>query len=331
MTKEIERDPKSTYYHNCTVGARIQDGGVLVKSILSGCANYVIFIDDSDLLKVDFDDTPGKCGADAEGSKNTADQLDVWLNEIALSRKTYVDGRRLIVGNLTDALTHRKEGDTRDFFRDSRAFIDRQSAQYGQAYYLIAAMLAAAGLAALNVLSWYFGPMRLYQEFWWALALGGLGALLSVLRRFKEVVIPAYAQPRLIALDGVTRLLVGGFFGVVLLWFQKAGVIQALSNANSYLTSVFAVIAGFSETFIPGLLERTAMLEKGKDGPVEAGGKAKADSDAKAKADADAKAKAGADAKAKTDADAKAKADAVAKVNADADTKTKADLKVLVV
>ena len=100
-----------------------------------------------------------------------------------------------------------------------------------------------------------FGKDHIYQILV-CTSFGSLGALLSVLQRFQSIYIPKYSSWRYIGLRSLTRILLGAIFGGLFIVMQKAGIILNLISSNVFLLYLFSFLSGFSERFIPDLIDK---------------------------------------------------------------------------
>jgi hypothetical protein len=85
---------------------------------------------------------------------------------------------------------------------------------------------------------------------------GAVGATFSVLHRIKKLEIDWRASKNVIAIEAGARILVGYFFGVFFYLACQADLILGAIKDNPSAIFVFATIAGFSERFIPQLIEK---------------------------------------------------------------------------
>ena len=88
-----------------------------------------------------------------------------------------------------------------------------------------------------------------------------LGAWVSVLQRTSSLKMVQFDAPHYIAIQGVSRTLIGAIFGAVFVVATKAGLFLTVAADNVWATITFAFIAGISERFVPELLGR---IESGK-------------------------------------------------------------------
>ena len=170
---------------------------------------------------------------------------------------------------------HEKD-DSTDFFRSARSFIDNKAAQYGQGIYLLFAAGFFLLLTPFLYYPWFPGLDASNKHFAWGIFFGGVGAMLSVLIRFKNTELPRYAEPIVIGISGVIRIALGATFGIVFVLLQKADfLLGGLTKNNGAAIALFAIVAGMNEKFVPDLLSRAVPAAGDTpDGAKDAAGKA---------------------------------------------------------
>jgi len=114
------------------------------------------------------------------------------------------------------------------------------------------ATMAAAGaiLAGLLAPSWSLVG--------WGAVLGTLSSLASVILRLSSGLSPAFAATQVTsaALYGGSRSFLGALFGALAVVAVKADILLSIVAGNAAATLFVAAAAGFSERFIPDLLEK---------------------------------------------------------------------------
>lgn len=83
---------------------------------------------------------------------------------------------------------------------------------------------------------------------------GVAGALISFLERSKSMVINVNELPYLLLLSNVSRIALGGLFGIIAYSAIKTGVAFSIFKGSKYGLLLVGVAAGFSERLIPDLI-----------------------------------------------------------------------------
>ncbi len=89
---------------------------------------------------------------------------------------------------------------------------------------------------------------------------GIMGGVLSVSINLKSVEIDVYSGTRMIHLIlGGTRVIISAVSSIIIYALIKGGILLGvLENSSAYLFYALAAVSGFSESFVPNLLKKTA-------------------------------------------------------------------------
>jgi hypothetical protein len=225
--------------------------GAIVKDIIASSDKCFIYIDQEDELGCEFEVTT--C-VDGDQSIREAMALYTQMKASHLPIPLCDRAKNLISAALSQALEDRHPGDSRDFFVDPREFLTTIRLEQFQTAYLVAAALTALVAILASLLPSLLGASTINEVFR-AGAFGAVGALLSVLLRFKHIIVSRYASKQSLIVEGAVRVLLGSAFGVLFLMLQKGGLLMTIAAANIYTTSCVATVAGFSERLIPTLMQ----------------------------------------------------------------------------
>jgi hypothetical protein len=99
---------------------------------------------------------------------------------------------------------------------------------------------------------------------------GAVGSALSIFVRSNTVEISPFKQHVFTAFQGASRIALGALFGFVFVCCVKADVLLGVLSDKTPGLFAFAILAGFSETFVPELLKRmeTEVAKSPKNKPV---------------------------------------------------------------
>lgn len=87
---------------------------------------------------------------------------------------------------------------------------------------------------------------------------GVLGSLISIIQRNDKISTDFLAPVSNFVLQGLSRLLMGCISGVTIVVIIKSKFITGIQFDNIYSICIWAIISGFSERFIPDLLEKNS-------------------------------------------------------------------------
>ena len=165
-------------------------------------------------------------------------------------------GKTDIYGNLSYLWNSERNFDGIDnVIEDALTFLRQRNIETARTKILesagvITALLVVAGIALYlseNDNKWYYGIL-----------FGVLGAYTSIWTRYGRMTMTGLATIWLHYLESVSRLFVGSVFGVVAMFAIKCGIILSDigQDVEIYAYSLTSFAAGFSERFIPSLIEK---------------------------------------------------------------------------
>ena len=88
---------------------------------------------------------------------------------------------------------------------------------------------------------------------------GTLGALVSLLHRLDRLELPAFLPRRYLGAQVLVRLSIGACFGLIAVVVSKANFALGMFSSQNSLLFLLGVAAGFSERFIPDMLDQMAV------------------------------------------------------------------------
>lgn len=112
---------------------------------------------------------------------------------------------------------------------------------------LLIALLSTASL---------INPLSMWSSILAAGVFGSAGAVFSVLYRIKSIEIEKKSSLKAIAAVAAAHVGVGCFFGMFFVMASKSNIVLGAIRDNEYALYVFSSIAGFSERFVPELIEK---------------------------------------------------------------------------
>jgi len=222
------------------------DGGDQIADVLQRTHKCFVFINQTGQLQWEFVD--GCVGADRFSSD--AMRLIAQVNTSVVLKRT----RRKVFGVIADALAaaldNGVEDDQRDYFEHARSIVNSIRVESLHVIYLTSAAVAAGIIVPLLLIM----PVSdSFQPFCVSSALATVGALLSVLMRFRSIPIETYTSHVYTAIGGVSRVVLGTVFGSVFLLFHQADLLLTAIHTIPALRAA-SLLAGFSERLVPDLL-----------------------------------------------------------------------------
>lgn len=90
---------------------------------------------------------------------------------------------------------------------------------------------------------------------------GAVGAIISILQRSWNIELDPKIPTRSLAFQAGTRIVLGLLFGGIIVIAAKSNLALGFIDKNIYSMLIFAIISGFSERFVPDLMEKIAKKE----------------------------------------------------------------------
>lgn len=166
-----------------------------------------------------------------------------FVDQIGLAYTEAIEGNLQIANKICDKLITR---------------IELYKANIGRFYYLLSCL--AIVLVAL-LFSYILKKYRLFPEIiphFYIMTYASIGGFLSVAKDIKKIQIDSSDFGWFQVFYGATRILLSMFSGLIIYVLIKSEIILPSLNSqeNIYVTVILAIVAGFSESMVPNLLER---------------------------------------------------------------------------
>ncbi len=146
--------------------------------------------------------------------------------------------------------------DKSKYFSEVKMFIDSKAKERSRLHYLLWCTVTVFVFWGFAIPFYYLiNGENLHLVILGCIA-GSLGSLLSVLQRSSDLHIDPYGTEFYLSLQGVARAALGTLFGAVLIIASKSNLVFGFVNDNKMGLFIFSIIAGFSERFVPEILNR---------------------------------------------------------------------------
>lgn len=140
--------------------------------------------------------------------------------------------------------------------REAEKYRDDRNKERSRYILLTAATIYVMVFVATCVMVWYY--WYLPAEIW-GMAMGAVGAYVSIWTRYGKMDLTGLGTKGLHRLEAFSRILIGVIFALVVVFMVHSQIILGnLKGANNemYLLPLMGFCAGFSEKWIPSILER---------------------------------------------------------------------------
>jgi hypothetical protein len=153
-------------------------------------------------------------------------------------------------------------------FLSSREFITNRAEAVLRSAYVRSSVLSSIIVIMLLAVSTYF--LRKISGNAWLISFGALGgvagATISIIQRGVTLTVNPFVPLPHVVFQGLVRVGLGGVFGVLLIVASRANLTLGILGNNVWSLFIFSVVAGFSERFIPDILDRIATQNGQQDG-----------------------------------------------------------------
>lgn len=226
---------------------------------------YIVFINDqNDLDYVDLRDNSSWSEEDKKtfqrylGKIQTAEVTPC----VNLSEKQVLAFKQYLGQGYLQILQRDFEG-IDEIISNSLLFLQQRNVEKSRQLFLESAGLVAL-VAAIIGLALYFTD---YKNLWvYGILFGILGSFISIWTRYGKEEMTGLASVFLHIMESISRLFIGAIASVVAMFAIRSGLMLAIGDGDGmfFLYCVFGFAAGFSERFIPTLLEKIIKKELDK-------------------------------------------------------------------
>lgn len=218
---------------------------------------FIVFIDsDNDLDYLDKRDHK-------DWKENEKDQLSQSIAQLQIAEATphlnlsedqVLAFKRRLGGGYVMAL-HRNFGGVDGIIRDAVTFLLQRNREQARIMFLESAGVVALAVAVASMAMYCHG---LSNKWLFGIAFGVLGAFTSIWTRYGRQSMTGLATRWLHYLESASRLFIGAVFGVVAMFAIKCGLLFSgiEQDIEVFAYSLTSFAAGFSERFVPSLIEK---------------------------------------------------------------------------
>ncbi len=234
--------------------------GQIVASILGQSTKVTVFTTTDNHLRWRYHENHGDLPDDYIAIVSDFDSL---MTEI----RTYVpehnrpEAYMLLGKALFGAINSTVLKSSAHYFDHVRHFISQLSTQRARFIYIMCALGVAVCAIAILLGVGYFWFSKSVVYFYGAV-FGGAGAAVSVMQRSKDLELDNRLPTPSICMQASIRILLGSVFGVIFIFASKANLLMGTISTDLHSLCVFSLVSGFSERFIPDLIDRLESRSK---------------------------------------------------------------------
>lgn len=246
-------------YSDLTVGHKIPWRNRTIQEIIANGKNYIVFIDDKDIICWDADPLP-----QGKNFGNVENQISFWESNCnrLFNKKESFDYKCLLAEGYARMLDTQDEEAAVSIIKSTSKNIEVEGEQILRQNYLLASFIAVCFVVLLLiifVITKEHIKEGIYQIFLTGF-FGGIGGFIfSMIRDVDYTVRLSYGK-RVHQIDGCLRIVYGLFAGVIVALGFKAKIIFGFldsGNANLYALYFLGVLSGASERLLPVIINQT--------------------------------------------------------------------------
>ncbi|HEX7722914.1 MAG TPA: hypothetical protein VF397_12195 [Pyrinomonadaceae bacterium] len=252
----MDDDPRSQFE---PVRSFIDERGP-VEYVYGYSPNFIVYLNNRKVVAYDYDDLPSRlipAVTQFHRLQHVANcsLLDADKNEVG----------SILGMDLVSALRSSEGADLSALFLSSREFITNRSEAVLRSHYVRSSVLSSLiVLIVLAVITYYFKKNSIGA---WTILLGSaagvIGAMISIIQRGVSLTVNPFVPLAHVVFQGTVRVGLGAVFGALLVVASKAGIALGILEGNIWSLFIFSVVAGFSERFVPDILDRIAVEKHG--------------------------------------------------------------------
>jgi Predicted ABC-type transport system involved in lysophospholipase L1 biosynthesis, permease component len=251
-------------YNDYNEGDEFPELGKNIKDLIIKTNDYIVFLDEE--LNVEwalreYPDLPKEFGEVI----NYVVHLEMKSEFLDYNNKRTV--KRLLAESISRILDDRNYKMATDILGCAEKLLENRNREYSRQWYWSASIvlfLLSAGyifVIWLNRLFYIdsFGPTGFHLIL--GSLLGSIGAIASIASRSDKITLDAMAGAPLHRLEATARSFVGAFGAALTVLLLKSGMILQQYGKSFPVIAAFCLIAGFSERFTPGLIDKFNLID----------------------------------------------------------------------
>lgn len=234
---------------------------------------FIVFIDeDNDIDWVENTNFNGFSEDEKKTFYESVAKLDrAQAYPCMLLKEEYIISFKRILGAGYVAAFHKNFDSIDKTIEEAKKYVRNRNLEKARQIYLSWAAVFVLLSAIFLVCVHYVQDMQfISKDVVSCIVFGIMGAYFSIWLRYKDLLMKGFSTRYLLALESVTRLLIGGISAyVVFLAYQCHIVFNLLSNIDSiYVCSLLGFLGGFCERLVPSLVEYFANKNLKEDNEI---------------------------------------------------------------
>jgi len=247
--------------------------------------DFIVFLDDSKDLHWYYSESYGEFPPDYGEVVAREERLQA-TSHLVLSEFQCQIMRPYLGESIARLMDDRNSENARKILDQAESYLEERCRERAKIWYLTGSAVTALLILLLFVGLWLLKPWMIPKfglseavfEIFLGIALGPLGAILSVLIRQERITLNTYAGVHIHLFEGAIRAVLGAIGALLTALAVKANLLLGAINkaeGSLLMLCVVCLIAGASERLVPSLIQQfEGFFTKGitmPDGPVKTG------------------------------------------------------------
>jgi hypothetical protein len=236
--------------------------GDKIEDIFAQTDTYVVYINTKDEVHWEYDEDLPKHMVPAVTEYNRLKSKGKII--LHKSQRAYL---AILLGRaMSSAFLLTDQEGMLELFEPANKFLGQRGESRSRITYLVSASVFTVVFLAVLVLAFVLnkGPYISLQNIILGSLGGVFGAALSVYRRGRKLEIDYYTPQYHIFIQGGIRVILGMLFGGFIIVAMSAKIALGEIPLTNYTIFAFGVVAGFSERFVPDIIERASSKQSEK-------------------------------------------------------------------
>ena len=231
------------------------ENGEKIKNILGRNPNLIVFITEGKELRYE---TSNKF---SDKKTNIIKVYHSYSSKIRMSvPDSHKENAYIYLGHALYSAFLSDDEEPMSLFNDVENYIFTSSKEKAKIFYLLSGLVSSIIISLIIILTRYFiltnNDYEYLNIFFIASFCGVWGALISIFQRSKNFSLDPFTSIFYISFQSTTIIVLGLIFGCLFILAYKAKLILGILDGNIYTIELFSVLSGFSERFIPELLNK---------------------------------------------------------------------------
>lgn len=166
---------------------------------------------------------------------------------------------------LSSSLTNNDNRSPNKKFKEIETYIYSRASSSAKIYHFTATLILIL-LSISCAVYFYINIDSLeMKEFIAGSIAGVVGSFISITQRNDKIIVDFTAPASLFLIQSFSRLILGVFFGFITILLIRSNLTSLLDDFNIYSMSILCLVAGFSERFVPDLLDKISNKPSSED------------------------------------------------------------------